>query len=460
MQTLSQAKLKANTAPVNLPAPVRAPIPPRPLAYGVSDKQILDVLETICSVATVGNKGPRPFPHPFPARMPVEVARAIVRGMSAKDDVVCDPMLGSGTTAAAALGLGRRSIGFDTDPLAVLLAIARCRPASPTNLATAVARVQENATARVHTSCLDTLRARLSGPDERDFLDRWFPQAAQLQLFALIDAILTEPNTETRTSLIALFSSMIITKQGGVTVGLDVSRSRAHYCAEKSPADPLCEWRRRAPAFIRHAESSSSTSALMGTIAVGDARNLPMANATADLILTSPPYLDAIDYMRASRFSLVWLSYRLAHLRTIRGSTIGSERGLEAGTLPQDVEQLLIDSPMPTRRIPVLRRYLLDILSSLRESRRCTKPGGVAVYVVGPSLLTRGRYDGADVISELAQSVGWSVVGHSRRGIASDRRSLPPPKYPLRRRAINKRMSCEFYVALRNPNQAHGKPSS
>ena len=453
MQTLSQPKLKSGIAPVNLPAPVRVPISPRPLVRRVSDKQILDVLKAVRSIASIGNKGPRPFPHPFPARMPFEVARAIVEGMSAKDDVVCDPMLGSGTTVAAALSLNRRSIGFDTDPLAVLLAIARCRPASPKNLATAVARVEEDAKGQKLNTCLDNLRRRLSSSDEEAFLDRWFPQDAQSQLFALIDAILTEPNVETRISLIALFSSMIITKQGGVTVGLDISRSRAHYCAEKSPADPFSEWRRRARAFIRHAEASSFASAAMTRIiALGDARNLPMANAAADLILTSPPYLDAIDYMRASRFSLVWLSYTLAHLRTIRASTIGSERGLEAGTLPQDVEKLLIDSPTPTRRIPVLRRYLLDILSSLKESRRCTKPGGVAVYVVGPSLLTRGRYDGADVISELAQSVGWSVVGYARRGIASDRRSLPPPNYPLRSKAINKRMSCEFYVALRNPD--------
>ena len=188
-----------------------------------------------------------------------------------------------------------------------------------------------------------------------------------------------------------------------------------------------------------------------------DARRLPLADATADLILTSPPYLDAIDYMRASRFTLVWLGHTLATLREIRGDAIGTERGLASDGLPESIERLLLESPAQPRRQPVLRRYLVDMLAALRESRRCTKPGGLAIYVVGPSLLTRRRYDGGDVLAELARSAGWRVVGHTRRSFASDARSLPPPKRTHRHQAIHKRMGCEFYVALRNSEPSDGE---
>jgi DNA modification methylase len=60
----------------------------------------------------------------------------------------------------------------------------------------------------------------------------------------------------------------------------------------------------------------------------GDARALPLADGAADLILTSPPYLNAIDYMRARGLTLVWLGYPLDVLRDARGGAIGTERGL------------------------------------------------------------------------------------------------------------------------------------
>lgn len=452
LESLQLAKPQPSIAPANLSSTIVDPIRTRTSVSRISDAQILKVLEKIPAVAKLVKSGSRPFPHPFPARMPLEVAKVIVGGLTAKGGTVLDPMLGSGTTVAAAQTSGRPSVGFDTDPLAVLLATARCRPGAPTPFENAVARVEEEAQQRALSLCLDDLQETLGGPEDVAFLDRWFPSETQVRLFALSKAILAEPDSGTRASLIALFSSMIITKQGGVTCALDVSRSRAHYCAQKKPADAFAQWRRRAAAFIRHADTSFSTlDATACLISRADARALPVPDETADLILTSPPYLDAIDYMRASRFSLVWIGHTLAGLRKIRGTSIGSERGLESGTLPDRIERILIDCPAPARRLPMLRRYLVDMLDTLRESRRCTKPGGVAVFVVGPSLLSRRRYDGGDVLAELARDVGWHLVGHSRRNIAPDGRSLPPPRRTQRSRALNNRMSCEFYVAFRNP---------
>ena len=43
-------------------------------------------------------------------------------------------------------------------------------------------------------------------------------------------------------------------------------------------------------------------------VELGDARKLSaVENASIDAVLTSPPYLNAIDYLRGHRMSLVWL---------------------------------------------------------------------------------------------------------------------------------------------------------
>ena len=356
---------------------VLAPLSPAP--WKISDTTVLDVLESIPSTAKEARTGPRPFPHPFPARMPPEVARAIVGGMSAKGDCVLDPMVGSGTTAAAALSLGRSAMGYDSDPLAVLLANARCKPPPAEALASAITRVSAAAKQRVAKLGSDDLSKRFPHAEDRAFLDRWFPSQTQLRLLALIESILTDKEEATRPSLIALFSSTIITKQGGVTSALDVSRSRAHYSTDKQPADAFREWDRRAGAFIRHAKAVSAVSPeYWCNIGLGDARALPAseAEAMADLILTSPPYLDAIDYMRASRFTLVWLENTLASLRDTRRGIIGWQRSIDSEDVPDGIEEMVSDCPAIDRRKPMLRQYLVDMLKALREARRRTKRGG------------------------------------------------------------------------------------
>lgn len=48
------------------------------------------------------------------AQFPIELARRIIRLLSAPGDLVLDPFVGSGTTAVAAIEVGRRFLGFDS----------------------------------------------------------------------------------------------------------------------------------------------------------------------------------------------------------------------------------------------------------------------------------------------------------------------------------------------------------
>ena len=73
----------------------------------------------------------------------------------------------------------------------------------------------------------------------------------------------------------------------------------------------------------------------------GDARNLEDIDTDSiNIIVTSPPYLNAIDYLRGHRLALVWLGYDLGLLRQIRSSAVGVERVSAGDSKAMDVAPL------------------------------------------------------------------------------------------------------------------------
>ena len=63
----------------------------------------------------------------YPAEKPTEVAEVLIGQSSEKGDVVADPFMGSGSVGVAAARLGRRFLGNDLNPEAVVIAAQRLR---------------------------------------------------------------------------------------------------------------------------------------------------------------------------------------------------------------------------------------------------------------------------------------------------------------------------------------------
>ena len=63
----------------------------------------------------------------YPAEKPAEVAKVLIGQSSHKGDVVADPFMGSGSVGVAAARLGRRFLGNDLNPEAVVIAAQRLR---------------------------------------------------------------------------------------------------------------------------------------------------------------------------------------------------------------------------------------------------------------------------------------------------------------------------------------------
>jgi hypothetical protein len=227
---------------------------------------------------------------------------------------------------------------------------------------------------------------------------------------------------------------------------MDLSRSRPHRVDCKVPRSPFSAWAQKVIAFRRYYEGRAYRNE--ADLRVGDARDLQIADESVDAVITSPPYINAIDYMRMSKFTLIFLGSRLRDLRAIRATSVGTKVGLAAGRLPVALGSMVEKSVADPKRRPMLRRYIHDLHAILGETFRVLTPGGRALFVMGPSILSRREYDAAKVLNQVAASVGFRPIGHGRRDLSEARRSLPPPRRSKRAQSVNKRMTCEFYMAL------------
>ncbi|MFA6001464.1 MAG: DNA methyltransferase, partial [Thermoleophilia bacterium] len=108
--------------------------------------------------------------HPFPARMPISVVQHLISHITSSEAVVLDPMAGSGTTLIAAKYAKRKSIGFDRDPLALLISKTATTAFNAESLKKMHLRVLERAQ-KAFKSRKNNLRSLCEkmSPEDREF---------------------------------------------------------------------------------------------------------------------------------------------------------------------------------------------------------------------------------------------------------------------------------------------------
>src|SRR4029077_474627 len=244
-------------------------------------------------------------------------------------------------------------------------------------------------------------------------------------------------------------SKLVITKDRGASLARDVSHSRPHRVADENDFDVFTELQKSAARLKNRIYEAN-----VGRRAVvrhGDARTLPwIRDASIDMIMTSPPYLNAIDYMRGHRLSLVWLGYKLSHLRGIRANSIGAERGPDAHSLVEETQKVRSAlgkiRRLPSRDQGMVDRYSLDLVLMAKQASRVLKKSGQAIFVVGNSRLRDVFVSNARGLEMAAEIAGLKLVEESERRLPPGSRYLPIPVD--KKSALGRRMRTETVLTF------------
>jgi len=390
--------------------------------------------------------------HPFPARMAPELALAGLDGLS-EGSVVLDPMTGSGTVCRQASDLGHRGFAFDMDPLAVLMTRAWTTPYDDAVLARVADEVVGDF-GRIDGDAVE-LEWIDKDPETDAFARFWFGDAQRNELRKLAFLIDRRASAAVSADEIAAvdilrvaMSRIVITKENGASLARDVSHSRPHKVTDQTDYDVLKGFEKS----IRFLRGRLADAPPKGQVTVrrGDARNMSiLADGSIDAVLTSPPYLNAIDYLRGHRLALIWLGHRISELRKIRSDSIGSERRPDLANDSEDMARITLSmgdtSPLPARFRNMIDRYVQDLHKLMSELDRVMKPNCQATFVVGNSCLRGVFIDNAAAVAKAAECVGFTIAAKTERELPEASRYLP-----LTSDKLGKRMRSEVILTLRS----------
>ena len=370
---------------------------------------------------TEGNHGL----HKYPAKFIPQIARwALSYNRTLRSEVVLDPFCGSGTTLLEAGLLGNHGVGVDVSPLAILIAVAktaRLRHMSD-EFPRLVERIVESATKagpRFSSELEHATGTEVLGLHQT--WSNWFTPKAAGHLLALREAIFEIVSDEPLRAFFLVCLSSIVKKCSY----LDENQIKVRFAKDKTPADPCREFRTIAAPALERQLSVSRKLEKAGAdfhFHLGSSTRLPLTTGSVDRVITSPPYINAVDYTMTHKYNLFLLGLLepkdfKSHCRDYVGLTERAVRASDLVSRPSaehEVVQAAIDglwdlgSAVARNRAYVVNQYFQGMLDTFRELKRVVRSGGYVVTVVGQSnSICKMKVETAEICRILALSEGF-----------------------------------------------------
>ncbi|MGE0875416.1 MAG: hypothetical protein AB7O31_12175 [Burkholderiales bacterium] len=384
----------------------------------------------------------------YPARSISLVPRSILLGLGKSNEgrvtTVLDPFMGSGTTAVEAQVLGFTPMGVELDPFARLIATVRTTALDGSAKSELMRAYKAIGKTWKKTKANKTLTPQLTG------IQYWFASKQFLDLLKLKTAIYLE------------------TEEGVVRDFLRVTLAdmvRPCSKAERQTLKPYISTKYlKAPAEVGAAFDKSFNAHLLAVEEIqsiypgkrksiqwlgSDGSNFREPEQSVSVAITSPPYINALDYVRCIKLESAWVDTgRDDVFQTVRkkhvGERIHEEKDLHpavlsvVGGLVKRIERL------DSARARVVRSYFNDMLRNLECVFRALVHGGEYHLIIGNSVVRGVEVETHSITARLAETLGFRWGGYYKYRIRDHRTSIP-------RKGQGGKIEFEHVISLRKP---------
>jgi len=351
--------------------------------------------------------------HKYPAKFFPELPRWLIRRYSSQGSCVLDPFIGSGTVNLEALLSRRNSVGIDIDPFARFLTKVKTTPINEEELRITSHEILEK---------LVEFKPELV--DEEDipdfpYRDNWFKKEIILEL-AYIKKLIQNLDTENHIKdFYRICFSSIIRAVSNADDNCTRTVIRKKLNKNIYPSMALVKFAETILLQIPKMIEFSRVCPLDTWVEIPDdseARTVNYPDNFFDLALTSPPYVNAVDYPRTHQLEMYWLELVSGSLTPLKKKYIGTENVKAAeykefhtiGIKEADEIMFRIFKKDP-KRAYITYKYLIDMKENLNEVYRTLREGGRYIIVVGNNRIRGEIFESWKYLIEIAEEVGFKL---------------------------------------------------
>ena len=350
------------------------------------------------------------LPSSFP-----ELPRWIVQRYSKRGDMLLEPFMGSGTANLEASLLDRHSIGVDVDPFSRFLATVKTTVLPEDKLT----KVWQSLRKRVESY---TEPSHLDGVPEFPYRDNWFKPYILKELAQIKTEIETTDTSQSIKDFFLICFSSVIRQVSEADNNCTRTVVRKRLGKNVLPNMAIDLFIKRTDTQVENMRELAAVNP-SGNVFIpdnADAREMPVVRSDSiDLALTSPPYVNAVDYPRTHQLEIYWLGFESGSLQPLKKRHVGTEvvsskeysKLHKTGCKEADKAIAEIYATDP-RRAYIATKYMWDMFANLREVYRVLRPGAAYVLVVGSNLIRGVKFETWRYLCSEAPKMGYEIKCH------------------------------------------------
>ena len=345
----------------------------------------------------------------YPCKFIPEIPRWAIKKYATEGTIIFDPFSGSGTTLLESIINGYDSYGTEIDDVAKLLIKVKTTKLT-TSEVEEMSMIVDNIIDRIEEDSTNIII-----PDINN-MNHWFPDENINQL-GQIRFYINQINNKNIKDFLLICLASIIRKCSFA----DDSSPKPYVSSKvkKIPSNPKKEFKviyeKYKIGMEKLIELNNENSAL---IVKGNALDVNL-DKKVDLIITSPPYINAFDYARTMRLENLWLGY-------LTESEITKKKKLYVGTenikKVEEIENLeILDESnllkeyytkifkIDEKRALIVKRFFQDMKTNLEEMYKILNKNGYYCIVIGNSTIRDVKVESWKVLRDLALKIGFKV---------------------------------------------------
>lgn len=306
--------------------------------------------------------------HPYPAMFHFLLVRKFINELSSEGGLILDPFCGSEVSAVEALINNRNYVGYDINPLAVLIAKVRTTPIS---------------TEKTFKLLELILKENVKDYEIPKFpnIEYWFDEDVMEELAKLRAIIFSIEDIKLQNLFKVAFSETIRLVSRADHSEFKLVRAKK---AKKKDVKFVFETIAKGNIINLSVLSNLTFRAHVDIRQFNVLDNLPIEDESVDLVITSPPYGDSkttVAYEQFSKLSIKWLGLD----DSFKNYQLGAKEKSYKYALPLDELNEYIENIKRSdeKRAKDVYNFYADLYRATENISKKVKPDKYAVIVVG-----------------------------------------------------------------------------